>query len=76
MEIENVILDILSNVLDHHLNIDKANSIKWDSLKHILIITALEDAFDIFFEPEEISDMLNYKEIVRVVKLKLTHTDQ
>jgi len=36
----------------------------------------IEEEFDILLEPEEISEMLNYKDIVRVVKLKLSHTDQ
>jgi len=39
-------------------------------------MSVIEEEFDILLEPEEISEMLNYKDIVKVVKLKLTHTDQ
>lgn len=44
---------------------------EWDSLKHISLITALEVEFDILFEPEEISEMLNYFNIVNMIEKKL-----
>lgn len=44
---------------------------EWDSLKHIVLITNIEDEFDILFEPEEISEMLNYFNIVNMIEKKL-----
>ena len=43
---------------------------KWDSLNHMNLILAIEQAFDVSFEPDEIIDMLNYKLIVHTLKTK------
>lgn len=37
---------------------------QWDSLQHINLILALEEAFNITFSSEEIIAMLSYKSIV------------
>ncbi len=43
----------------------------WDSLSHMNLITALEEEFNIEFEPDEILDMMNYKLILNVLSSKL-----
>ena len=42
-----------------------ANCEKWDSLRHLDLVVALEEAFDVSFEPEEIAEM---KSIVQIEK--------
>lgn len=42
----------------------------WDSLKQMNLIVAFEEEFDIELSDEEISEMLNYKLIVEVIKEK------
>lgn len=66
---------ILSNVL----GIDKTtisentsvNTIEiWDSLRHMQLIIALEEEFNIDFDGEVISDMTSYSRILKYVKKK------
>jgi acyl carrier protein len=45
-----------------------ANCEKWDSLNHLILISALEEAFDVSFEPEEIAEMKSIAEIEKRVK--------
>jgi len=40
----------------------------WDSLQHMNLVLALEEAFHITFSSEEITEILNYKLIVRRLK--------
>ena len=55
----NKIIKIVSEVLGAEINENSSqkNCDKWDSLRHLNIIIALEDAFDVTFEPEEIAEM-------------------
>jgi len=45
----------------------------WDSLKHLNLIVALEDEFEIVFEDGEIMEMLNYALIEIIVIKKYEH---
>lgn len=47
-------------------NFTFANVDKWDSMAHVTLISELEDAFDIMFEPE---DMLNYGSFENGIKI-------
>lgn len=43
-------------------------SVKWDSIGHMVLITAIEDEFEIMIDTEDVIDMSSYakaKEIVR-----------
>ncbi len=44
---------------------------EWDSLKHMNIVLALEEEFDVQFEDDEIVDMMSYKDIRSIIKRKL-----
>lgn len=44
----------------------------WDSLKHMNLITALEEEFQVTFSDNEILEMLSYKLILITVRKKLT----
>ena len=46
----------------------------WDSLNQIKLIVALEDEFDIEFEPEEIAEMTSFLIIETIVKSKIGYT--
>jgi len=43
----------------------------WDSLKHINLVTALEEEFGIEFTDEEIGEMVTYKFVRDVCRQKL-----
>ena len=43
----------------------------WDSMGHLAILNAVEEAFDISFEPEEMMEIEDVKDIVAAVNSKL-----
>ena len=43
----------------------------WDSMGHLAILNAVEEAFDISFEPEEMMELEDVKDIVAAVNQKL-----
>ena len=43
----------------------------WDSVGHLSILSSVEEAFDISFEPEEMMELEDVKDIVEVVNAKL-----
>lgn len=64
-------------VMNEVFDIDNANQEtsqknceKWDSLNHLNLILALEEEFDLSFEPEEISIMKDVPSIERIIKEK------
>lgn len=58
-QVEAVVLKIISAVLKESVSPDesRAGLAKWDSLKHIEIMFALEDEFGIVFSEEELSGL-------------------
>ena len=44
----------------------------WDSLKHINLVVALEEEFDITFDDEEILELVTYKLILHMVGEKIS----
>ena len=66
------IIKTISEVLktEVNMNTSQKNCDKWDSLMHIHIMIALEGAFDISFEPEEIARMTNVNLIMQTIKNK------
>ena len=75
-EIKEKIRNLMSIVLEIDLNKIKDNaepsSIQsWDSLKHMSLIVALEEEFDIIFTDDELMELLNFELITRIVSEKL-----
>ncbi len=44
----------------------------WDSLKHLSMVVALEEEFEVHFSDEQTIQMLNYKLVVAVVNEALS----
>ena len=44
---------------------------QWDSVGHLSILSQVEEAFDISFEPEEMMEMEDVKDIAEAVNAKL-----
>ena len=42
----------------------------WDSMGHLAILNAVEEAFDISFEPEEMMELEDVNDIVKAVEAK------
>jgi len=77
----NKIKTILSKELSVDINsisddFSQTNNENWDSLKHLMIITALEKAFDISIEPEEIIELDCYLNIKKLVNLKKSNLEK
>lgn len=58
----------IGNISDH---ISQSNFEKWDSMQHLMLIVELENKFDIYFEPEEITKMVDIESIVNVISKKV-----
>ena len=49
----------------------KYQSVKlWDSVGHMTLTEALEDAFDIMFEADDIIDLSSYEKGIEILKTK------
>ena len=42
----------------------------WDSMGQLNLVTDLEEAFDVCLEPEEIGQMKNFEDIIRILRNK------
>ena len=45
----------------------------WDSLGHMVLISAIEDEFDIELDESEIIEMMNFKLVKLIIKEKLSN---
>ena len=75
-DIDNKIKKIISIVFEIELNKINDNSSpdnieNWDSLRHMMLIDALEDEFDIQFSDDEMTELLNYKLIKFTISDKI-----
>ena len=66
------IIEVLSGVLDIPISdipSDAAPGVmdKWDSLKHITFILALEEEFDISFTDNDLTELLSLELIVKII---------
>lgn len=52
-------------------SISQKNSDKWDSLNHINLVVEIETEFDIMLEPEDISEMIDFESVLRIIERKL-----
>ena len=43
----------------------------WDSMKHIDLILSLEEEFNLEFDEKEISEMMSFKNIKKIIDVKL-----
>lgn len=71
-DLKNQIMMVMSKVLEVPLDKINENSStdsieNWDSLKHLNLILALEDEFEISIPNEEVGNMVNFKLIELIV---------
>lgn len=74
---DNHIKNVMSAVFEipiEEINEDTSpdNVGSWDSLKHMNLVVALEEEYDIEFIEEEIVEMMNLSQIKSIVLEKLT----
>ena len=70
MSVEEKVKEILSTLLEEEINEDVSmnNCTKWDSMKHIEIITTLEEELGVSFEIEDIPKLVSYKLLIDKIK--------
>ena len=52
------------------------NCEKWDSLRHLNLVIALEEAYNVSFEPEDIMKMKSIVEIERQLRKKTIYHNE
>jgi acyl carrier protein len=48
----------------------------WDSMGHVTLASSLEQEFGVTFDVDELMEMENVREIVRIVRAKLARLDK
>lgn len=71
-EIESQLVEVISTVLGHPVNAaaSRATESGWDSLKHIQIVFAVEEKFNVQFQEEEIPTL---DSLAKIQARLLTH---
>lgn len=71
---ENKVLGIMRSVFQTE-RVDETcsqqNCEKWDSMNHLNLIVELEMELGVSFEPEEIAQMRDFHEVMRIIKSKM-----
>lgn len=70
---EQRILELMKSVFqtdDIDISCSQKNCEKWDSMNHLNLVVELELEFGISLEPEEIAQMRDFDEVVKIVKSK------
>lgn len=75
-EIKNKVCEIVASICGVEVSEVSENSTvgdfpQWDSVGHLSILSSVEEAFDISFEPEEMMEMEDVKDIAEAVNGKL-----
>ena len=68
------VIEIMKDVLeteDISLNTSQENCENWNSLRHLNLVSELEDAFNMEFEPEEIAEMKSVEMVLKILQSKL-----
>ena len=66
MKIVSRVMEVPVEKLDKNSSMDTVE--KWDSLRHMKLVLALEEEFDISFTDEEIVEMLSVEIIIETMR--------
>ena len=75
-EIKNKVCEIVAGICGVEISEVTENSTvgdfpQWDSVGHLSILSKVEETFDISFEPEEMMEMEDIKDIAEAVNQKM-----
>lgn len=68
-EIMSVVFETDLSTIDDHASPENIEN--WDSLKHMNLIAAIEEEFNVTFSDDDIIEMLSYKLLLKKIKEKL-----
>jgi len=73
-DVQQEVVEIVNDILEiEETNIElltRENYAAWDSLKHLEIIMAVEDEFEVRFTPGEIANVINASSLVELLHQK------
>lgn len=55
-----------------HLETKPGDILPWDSMGHVALVSSLEKEFGLTFDVDEVMEMENVRQILRIVQHKLT----
>lgn len=71
MKLENIFREVFNLNNNYTLDGLSPESLpEWDSLGHLTLMTAIEEAYQISFDFEEMIEIEDYNDIVRILKVK------
>jgi acyl carrier protein len=59
----------IKNITD---DLTQKNVTFWDSLRHLNLVVELEEKFEVSFEPEEISEMVTFNQVIYFLNQKIS----
>jgi acyl carrier protein len=65
-----VFMDTLGIKVSELQNLSYHDNAAWDSVNHMAIVAALEEAFDIMMETDDIIDLSSYQKGIAILKNK------
>lgn len=65
-EVFSTVFNVDSSVLNDDFSSETVDN--WDSVLQLSLVTNIEDAFDVMFEPEDIMDFKSYKKGKEILK--------
>ena len=76
MEIKEKVMEIIAKTIEVEVNrLDEDTAIGdfpgWDSMSQLVIISSIEDDFDIKLDPEDIMEIEDVSDIISIVEEKL-----
>jgi len=74
MNLEEKVLEIMCETFgvdDVSTSVSQKNCEQWDSLRHLILASELEEAFDLELEPEEIAEMTDFERVITMLKSKM-----
>ena len=64
-DVMSAVFEISADQIDDYSSMDSIES--WDSLRHMNLVTALEEEFDCEFYDSETVELLNFKQILTIL---------
>lgn len=76
MEVKEKVIEIIANVLEvspEEITLESTvgDFPKWDSLGQLTILQSVQDEFEVEFEPEEMMEIEDVNDIIKIVESKL-----
>ena len=74
MNVKEKVFEIVASVCETEVSNENStigDFPQWDSMGHLTILSNVEEAFDINFEPEEMMDLEDVHDIIAAVEEKL-----